>query len=532
MRETSNTHACRIAPAPPLAIGIIAAVAALKLTLHLVVLAVTQFGVHRDEFLYASMGQHLRLWSMDFPPMIAMLANISRGVFGNSLAAVRVLPAVEGTVLIVVTALTARQLGGRWLAQLLAMLSVLAAPLFLRSANLFQPVVLDELWWTVALYALIRVVRSGDRDATRDTPKWWIAFGVACGLGLLTKFSVIFFAIAALLAIVATPMRRALATPWPWVAAAIMLVIGSPSIVGQFALHFPVVLQMHDLQAQQLEHVSFTAFLSEQPFMLGPVALIVAVIGAGSLLFWDRLVAFRVVGWTCIFAFVILLLLHGKAYYIGPIYPTLFAAGAVRIEHWQSDRVPMLAPVLRWSAVAGVVLFSLVLLPISVPILSPSDTAAYASRIGAAPALRTNRGAMDRLPQDLADMLGWEGQARGIARAFASLPPGEQSEAVIIAGNYGEAGAAEFYAARYGLPPVVSPAGSFWFFGPGTRPGRVAIVIGVKRQDLAHYYSSVQDAGTIESPWSVSEERNVPILIARGAYTTLQQIWPSLAGRN
>ena len=140
------------------------------------------------------MGRHLRLWHMDFPPAIALLAEGVRAALGDSLLAIRLVPALAGTGVLVLAALIARELGGgRW-AQGLAALGVLASPLFLRSANLFQPVVLDQLAWTVALYALIRLCQA-------TAPRWWGLLGLALGLGLLTKFSAAFIGLALLLAL-------------------------------------------------------------------------------------------------------------------------------------------------------------------------------------------------------------------------------------------------------------------------------------------------------------------------------------------
>jgi hypothetical protein len=176
--------------------------------------------------------------------------------------------------------------------------------------------------------------------------------------------------------------------------------------------------------------------------------------------------------------------------------------------------------------------FGLLVVPIAVPILSPAATAAYAVRIGAARSLRNNQGAMDRLPQDFADMLGWEEQSEALGRAVASQPAADRADLVVLGDNYGEAGAAEFYGPRHGLPPVVSPAGSYWFFGPGTRPGRVLITIGVDSVDLAKVYDDVRVAEIIRSPWSVAEELEVAVLVGRRPKQSLQAIWPSLAGRN
>ena len=148
--------------------------AGVKLLLHLLVNATTVYGFHRDELLYLAMGQHLRLWRMDFPPGIALLAKAVRAVLGDSLLAIRTLPALAGTALLVLAALIARELGGNRWAQALAGLGVLASPLFLRSANLFQPVVFDQLAWTGALYALVHLCRE-------PRPRWWLVLGLTLG---------------------------------------------------------------------------------------------------------------------------------------------------------------------------------------------------------------------------------------------------------------------------------------------------------------------------------------------------------------
>ena len=241
-------------PWPRLALGLVAGFAAVKLLAQLVAIAVTPYGIHRDEFPYLSMGEHLRLWCWDFPPIIALLAKAARGLFGDTLFAIRFFPAIAGTCVLVLAGVVARELGGGRFAQGLAMLTILLSPLFLRSAGLFHPVVFDQLCWTLGFLALIKIAQGA-------TPRWWVVLGLAGGLGLLTKFSIGFFALAALAAMLLTPQRRALATPWPWLAAIIALLVGSPSIIGQVRLDFPVVFYMRDLQAQQLQRITVSEVL-------------------------------------------------------------------------------------------------------------------------------------------------------------------------------------------------------------------------------------------------------------------------------
>lgn len=489
-----------------------------SLAIHGTVTLVTPYGLHRDSLLYAAMGDHLRLWAMDFPPLIAILANASRAVFGPTELALHLVPALFGTALVAVAALLARELGGGRFAQVLAMLAVLTSPLFLRAASLFQPVVLDQLWWSLGLLALARIARDG-------RPRDWAFLGVTGGLGLLTKFSIGFFGLALAAALLATPLRRWYRTPWPWVAAGLALLIGSPSLVGQIRLDFPVLGQMADLRATQLERVTPAAFVLEQ-LMYGP-GTILAAAGVAALFAWPRLRPFRAIGWTAVGAFLLLLALQGKAYYFGPAYPALYAAGAGWLEALPA-RIP--GRLARIGAVALLLIYGGLTLPLGLPFLPPEPMARYATTLGITTPVRTNRGEVGQLPQDYADMLGWEDQVRAVAEAWQGLPPEERAEAVILAGNYGEAGAIDFYGPRHGLPPAVSPVGSYWYFGPGSKPGRVTLAIGIPPDDLRPHFAEVRVVDRFDHPWMVSEERGVPIVVATGPFRTLQEVWPSLAG--
>ena len=507
-------------PRPGFAAGLVLVQAAIKLGLHLVVNARTPYGIHRDELLYLAMGRHLRLWGMDFPPAIAVVAEVSRTLLGESLVALRLIPALFGAGIVVLAGAIARELGGGRTAQGLAAFCVLTSPLFLRAAGLLQPVVVDQLIWTALLYTLVRICRG-------HGPGEWILLGLLTGLGLLTKFTIAFIALGVLAAVLLSPLRGARYTPWPWIGLAAALVLGAPSLVGQVRLDFPVLAQMADLRASQLERISPLDFLLGQ-LLWGP-AVLLAVGGAWSLFASPAMRSFRPVGWSIAAAFLLLLIGRGKAYYAGPLYPTLFAAGAVLLERTARGAR---GEILQAGTVAVLFAFFLVVLPVGLPVLPPLEMAAYARALGITAAVRTNTGEVGALPQDYADMLGWPEQAEAVARVYATLTPEQRERVVLIAGNYGEAGALDFYGPRLGLPPVVSPAGSYWFFGPGERPGEIVLTLGVPPDSLRQFYESVRTVGRIGHPWAVEEERRVPIGIGTGARATLQEIWPSLAGRN
>ncbi len=499
---------------PPLACGLMAAFAGVKLGLHFLTVAVTPYGIHRDEFLYLAMGQYLRFWRMDFPPEIAVLAKASRALFGDTLFAVRFFPAVAGALLVVLTGLLTRELGGGRRAQGLAMLAVLLGPLFLRPAALFQPVVLDQLCWTLGFLALVKIAGEGGR-------RWWIWLGAAGALGLLGTFSIGFFAMGALLGLLVSSQRRWLATRWPYLAGGLALAGGSATLVGQIRLGFPVVAHMGALRSQQLERLSPLDFLAGQAEMLGP-ALVLALIGFVYLMRAKTMRPYRVAGWSCAGAFLILMALRGKPYYIGPIYPMLFAAGAVALTA-SATRLSKTA----YGIMAGfVVLHGLIALPFGLPVLPPEKMAKYAAMLGQKGAVTTNRGEVLTLPQDYADMLGWEERVAAVAKAYHGLPSGKQARTVLLAANYGEAGALEFFGPRHGLPRGVVMRKSGVLFAPDSRPGEVAVALGFPPEYLAGFFKSAELVSRYDHPFTVPEERNVPIVIAEGPNRPLREMWP------
>jgi 4-amino-4-deoxy-L-arabinose transferase-like glycosyltransferase len=477
-----------------------------------------------------AMGRHLDLFKMEFPPFIAIVSELERGVFGDALWSVRLLPAIAHGALVIVTALIAQRLGGNRAAQLIAVVAVATAPLFLRAGSLFQPVIFDQLWWTVALYVLV-VIASEPELATSS--KLWIWLGAAAGLGLLTKFTIFALGLGVLAGLVAV-RRDLLRTRGPWLAFLIAVIVGSPSWIGQLRLGMPVLGQMGDLRETQLERISYDEFMIETVLMHGPAAFLLAMCGLITLLASKRFTRYRIVGWACLAPALAIMLMRGKPYYIGPVFPLLFAAGAAwlviateRVQSFAARRVIYAFQILLLAA------WGLYALPLALPISPPEKTAAFAAKLGITSAVKTNRGDLLPLPQDYADMLGWKEKVAHVARVYHALPPADQREAVIIATNYGQAGAIDFYGDRYSLPDAEAPVGSYWFWGPGPKPGNVIIKVGEEAEALRPFCGEVELGARItDDRWLVPEEQNLAIWICRRPHRTLQEVWPMFRGQN
>jgi len=505
---------------PAIAARVLAAAVVLDLALHVMTALITPYGFQRDEFLYFAMGAHLHLWSMDFPPAMAILSQLMRATTGLGLVPVRILPGIASAGLVVFAVLFARELGGRAYAQALAALTIVASPALLRSGTLFQPVVFDQLAWTLVLFALLRLARTGDG-------RWWLALGAAAGLGLLVKFSIAIIGAGVLVAVLALPERRWLATPWPYAAAVLAFALGSPSIAGQMHTGWTAVLYERELSAQQLVHVTVAGFFVSQVQMLGLGA---ALALAGLWAYW-REPQVRVVAVSCLVALGIILWFHGKSYYLLPVYPALVGGGAAWLERYTATAARSgLGTTARATALAIVAAYGALALPFGLPVLAPEAMVRYAAH-GPTGGVTTNTDRVLHLPQDYADMLHWRRRVAAVAHVYDSLPPAERANAVIGATNYGEAGAIDYYGPSLGLPNALCGCGTYWFFGPGTKPGTVLVTIGVAEAALRGFYGDVTPAGRLVDTLAVPEEQDVPLFVSTEPKTTLQALWPRLDPR-
>ncbi len=177
-------------------------------------------------------------------------------------------------------------------------------------------------------------------------------------------------------------------------------------------------------------------------------------------------------------------------------------------------------------------MFGTVALPLGLPILPPPQMATYAARVAGEGAVTTNVGVVERLPQDYADMLGWKDLVATVAAVYDGLPRQDRERAVILASNYGEAGAIDFYGPRYGLPRAMAFVGTYWHYGPGDETGEVTVAVGFRRESLASRFARVDSVAVVGHPYGVEEQRDQVVHVARHPHRTLQELWPGWKGEN
>jgi len=492
---------------PRLDAGILIALCAVKLLLH-VFTSVRHYGYFRDELYYLDLARHLDWGYVDCAPLIAVYAKVAL-LMGGSLAALRILPALAGAALIALTILIVRELGGNRYAQFLAGLCILLCPAVLVSDSLLTMNAFEPLYWMGCIWVVARILRTGNS-------RLWIWFGVLAGLGLENKHSTLFFGFAVAVALLLTRHRREFAKPWIWIALVIAFALFLPNLIWQAQRHFPTLEDLENVRREGKNVVlGPLAFVKEQIIDMHPILLLVWLPGLIWLL---RERKWRVLGLTFVVFFVTMELSHGKNYYLFPIYPMLFAAGAVVIECWLANR-----PAWTRAAVAVVIVLTAIPLVImSTWMLSPERLLAYQNAIGFKPAKQEVHHE-SLLMQPIADQFGWPELVKQVADIYNSLPPEERIETGIWAGNYGEAGAVNLFGPKYGLPTAYSRHQNLWYWGPPPQVYRNLIVIQWSLDDVRDNCTSYQAFDHYDR-WGMGEE-NSPIYLCRGVKFDIQKIW-------
>jgi 4-amino-4-deoxy-L-arabinose transferase-like glycosyltransferase len=492
---------------------IVFAIALAKLGLHC--FFNNQYGYFRDEFDYLACGNHLAWGYVDQPPLLPFLVRISRMLLGESLRSIRFLPALAMSATVILTALIARELGGRRFALLLSALAVAIAPIYLSGGSLLTTNCLEPLLWMGCVYFVILAIR-------RDEPRYWLWFGVVAGLGLQEKYSIAVLGFGIVVGLLLTEQRRFLANRWFWLGGLVAFLIFLPNLVWNVQHDFPFVQLIHNIKAAGRDvELSAGQYFVQQVLLVLPFAAPIWITGLVALLFSSRLKPYRLLGWCYLAAFTVFVVLKGKNYYLAPIYPMLLAAGAVTIERLK-------AAWLKPAMVAVLLAGGAWLAPLTVPVLSAGHLLRYLDNLPfeVPRSERSHIGAA--LPQHYADQFGWEEIVAVTAQAWSRVSPQERSDCGIFAQDYGQAGAIDFFGWRYGLPPALSGHQTYFLWGPRGYSGQCLIVLNDRKETLDGLFEHVEYMGkSADNPYAL--EREIPVFLCRGAkFGSLAQLWPQL----
>ncbi|MGP0072877.1 MAG: ArnT family glycosyltransferase [Bryobacteraceae bacterium] len=476
-------------PAP----GVLLVLAALLLVIH--TLTNGRYGFHRDELATLDDAWHLAWGYVAYPPLTPFVARIALTLFGAAPAAIRFFAALAQCVAVVVAGLMARELGGGQTAQIVAALAVAVSPLSMLWGHSFQYVSFDFLWGVLAVYFVIRLIESNDG-------RWWIAVGAAVGLGLMTRYTIVWLVAGLTVGFLLTPARKLLLSKWLIAVAALAILIFLPNLLWQVNHGFISIDFLRAIHARDIRIGRTDGFWWKQ--LVVPANLFTVPLWIAGLLFYFRRKEgqrYRALGWTFIAALAFFAVARAREYYTAPLYPMLLAAGAVLAQQW-----PRWAKGLNWAGL--IVAFGL-----GVAFLPVASVNSKWFQVEM------------RFNETLREEIGWPELVDTIAKIHESLPVNERSTAGILTGNYGEAGAIDLYGPAHGLPLALSRVNSFWLRGYGEHPPQTLIVVGLSPQFVQDNFASCESRGTISNRYGVpNEETEVHkyLWVCRG----LREPWP------
>lgn len=496
---------------------VVVAIAIAKFVLHFYFN--NRYDYFRDEFDYMACGNHLAWGYVDQPPLIPVLVRICRFLFGDSLRSIRLVPALASSGLVVLTGMIARELGGRAFALILSAVTVLIAPMYLSDGSLMTTNCLEPILWMGCAYFAILAINRGE-------PMYWLWFGVVAGIGLQEKYSIAVMGFGIVVGLLLTEQRKAFASKWLWIGGAAAFLIFLPNLIWNVQHHWPFVELMRNIKADGRDvALSPLQFVEQQVLIMNPFTAPIWITGLLVLLFSARLKPYRLLGWCYVAAFTVFAVLHGKNYYLAPIYPMLMAAGAVvRESAIERIRQSWLKPAILALLLAS----GAWLAPLVIPVLSVDQFIAYMNKLPIKVPATEHSHVRAALPQHYADQFGWREIVAETAKAYDMLPPAERAGCAVFAQDYGQAGAIDFFGPKYGLPPALSGHQTYFLWGPRGYSGNCMIVLDDRQERLEELFEHVEYVGTsTDNPYAL--ERNIPVFICRGAkFGTLEEVWRKL----
>lgn len=467
-----------------------------------------QYGFHRDELDFVMNARRLDWGYVSYPPMTPFFARIGLELFGESLRGLRVIPAIVQGIVMVLAALMARDMGGKRSAQVLTAFVVFITPVSLFGGTVIMYFAFDYLWWVVVAFFMVRLLAS-------DDPRYWLGIGAGIGLGMMTKYTMAFWVAGLIAAVLITPARKHLRSKWLYLGAALALLIYLPNLIWQIQHDFISLEYLDSIHARDISWGRADEFWTEQLFLTtNPLSLFLWPLGLSLCLFGASMKRFRPLGWMFLVTFALFAINRGRGYYTGPSYVMLLAAGVVWLENWLSTRTQTTRRVgysLLWGTQVIGCLIGIILMKPIAPINSPL--------------WKLTTSVTDDL---FTEMIGWQDLTHQVATIYRSIPEDEKPHTVILAGNYGEAGALELYGDEYALPPIISGGNSMWYRGYGEFEPETVIVVGFERGYADQFFSSCEYSGTVANQYNVRNEEttyHTGLYICRGPRQPWSAMW-------
>ena len=494
------------AAAPTLArrplLAVAAAVAAL------LVATSSRYGYHRDELYFLVAGRHADWGYPDQPPLTPVLARLADSIGPGSLVVLRLPSALASAAVVLLAGAIARELGGGRRAQLVAAACAAVSAVTLVTGHLLSTTTFDVLFSTLVCWLLVRAARTREH---------WLLLpaGLALGIGMLNKLQVGFLAAALLAGLAMAGPRRLLRSSWLPAAGVVAAVCAAPYLVWQALNGWPQ-LDLARAIAAEGDLGGRLGFLPFQLLMVSPLLVPVWVAGLVMLLRSPAMRPYRFLaaGYLLLAAFY--LVTGGKAYYLAGMYPALLGAGAVAVDGWLGRVGGGAAARLRTLS-AAIAVSGLVAAVIGLPLLP-------ARALG--PVLPVN--------YDAGEQVGWPRYVDQVAAVWAGLSSSQRATGLVLADNYGEAGAIDRYGPARGLPPAYSGHNGLaeWRVPIG-QAGPVLLVGYADDAVRSRLFGSCSQQATLDNGLGLdTDEQGQPVWVCGSPPRPWAQTWPEVRHLN
>jgi 4-amino-4-deoxy-L-arabinose transferase-like glycosyltransferase len=458
------------------------------------------YGFHGDEMYFVVAGQPPALGYVDQPPLTPFLSALSVALLGVSPTAVRVLPALEMALVVVLVALIARDLGGSRRAQVVAA-TVAALSGYLGAGHLDTTTEPDLLAWALVLWLVVRLLGGRNR-------RLWLAVGLVAGIGLENKTTLLFLGAGIAAGLLLARRWDVVRSPWAWAAAGIAIVLWLPNLAWQAANGWPQLAMAQAIGGYADENRA--QMLPLLWLFTGPLLFPVSLAGLGWILVAKDAVQWRAIAYAALVALLLAVVSGGKASYAIGSAPVFMAAGANLVDRWlgRGHAIAKGSGLIVLAILSGAFIALLTL-----PVLS---LGAYAAST------------LPAAVPDVANTVGWPAFVATVEDVVEHLPADERERAVILANDYSEASALELLGTD--LPPVYSGHNSYWSWGPPPEDRTLVIHVGGWRPaDWRPYFTGCMDAATVDNGVGIDNaEQGGRVSVCTGLAQPWSRMWPAL----
>ncbi len=482
-------------PPPRQSFAVLPVLAVAGAVLALLLVLAPAYGFHRDELYFVVAGRHPAWGYDDQPPLTPLLSAAAVWLLGLEPWALRVLPAISVALIVVLTGLIARELGGSRRTQLIAAV-IAAASAYLGAGHLGVTATYDLLAWAAILWVVARLLRGAD-------PRLWLVVGLLCGVSLMNKHLVLFLGFGIVISLL-IHRRDLLRSPWPWLGGVLALVVWSPNLAWQVANGLPQLEMARRIGGNGADERPMV--IVELLLLVGPLLFPLSLIGLWRLLRDPVLAPFRLLGTVFLVILALVLVTGGKSYYVVGAVPPLMAAGAIAVDSWLGRSAPR-ALVFGGLAIASAALIAVLTLPV-LPAATLADTP------------------IPDLYAENAEEVGWPELVATVEAVVADLPQDQRARAAILTANYGEAGALELLGTD--LPPVYSGHNSYWSWGPPPDALDVGVLVGWWSPEYRDaLFGSCRQAATIGNAVNMpNQENGAGVFVCTGPRGPWSATWP------